>query len=370
MMTPSPTRPAWAELSRARLAGNLGVLSKAVGGVGRVMAVLKAGAYGHGTVETARTLQARGVKRFGVATFDEGVALRKAGVRGQLLLLGALDVKHVREAARWKVGLTAWGRGYLEQADGLLRGSERLDIHVKVDTGMRRLGFEPEEIPGVLGDFAARRWPRLRLASGYTHLACADETRDRATAAQLALFDQQPWPQGLELHTANSAAALRYKNARRDFVRSGLLLYGALQPGLSPLARRQQPVLRAYASVLRVAPLKKGQGVSYGHAFRAPRALRVATVCAGYADGMPRALSNRGQVRVHGRLCRVLGRVCMDLFMADVSRVPQARPGSVVTLLDGLEGPCSALGWARLAGTSSYEILCGISARLPRRWEA
>lgn len=370
MMTPSPTRPAWTALSRSRLASNLGLLSKAVGGVGRVMAVLKAGAYGHGTVATARALQRRGVKRFGVATFDEGVALRRAGVRGQLLLLGALDVKHVREAARWKVGLTAWGRSYLEEADARLRGAERLDIHVKVDSGMRRLGFEAEEVPGVLGDFASRRWPRLKLASGYTHLACADEARDPVTKRQLALFDALPWPKGLELHAANSAGALRYPAARYDLVRSGLFLYGALEASLSPLARRQQPVMRAYASVLRVATLKKGQGVSYGHTFKAPRDLKVATVCAGYADGMPRALSNRGRVRIHGRLCRVLGRVCMDLFMADVTQVPQAQPGSVVGLLEDLEGPCSALGWARLSGTSSYEILCGISARLPRRWEA
>jgi alanine racemase len=146
-MTPSPTRPAWAGLSARRLGANLSALAKAVGGVGRVMAVLKAGAYGHGTVETARALAKRGVRRFGVATFDEGVALRRAGVKGQLLLLGALDVRHVREAARWKVGLTAWGRSYLEQADARLRGAERLEIHVKVDTGMRRLGFEPLDVP-------------------------------------------------------------------------------------------------------------------------------------------------------------------------------------------------------------------------------
>lgn len=369
-MTPSPTRPAWASLSARRLGHNLGLLAGAVGGVGRVMAVLKAGAYGHGTVETARALARRGVRRFGVATLDEGVDLRRAGVRGQVLLLGGLEPRHVREAARWKVGLTAWSRPYLDLAQARLRGAERLDVHLKVDTGMRRLGFEPEEAPAVLEAFAAGRWPRLRLASGYTHLACADERVDRATARQLDLFDALPWPTGLELHTANSAAALRHPRARRDFVRSGILLYGGLDPRLGGRARRQKPVLRAYATVLRVAPLKKGQGVSYGHAFKAPRDLRVATVCAGYADGMPRALGNRGQVRIHGRLCRVLGRVCMDLFMADVTAVPQARPGSRVVLLEDLEGPCSAQGWAVLAGTSSYEVLCGISARLPRRWEA
>lgn len=368
-MTPSPTRPAWAALSRKRLRHNLGLLAGVVGGKSRVLAVLKAGAYGHGTVETARTLEAAGVKAFGVATLDEGVALRQAGIKGGLLLLGALDAKHVREAARHKVGLTAWSRPYLDDAAKRLRGAQ-VDIHLKVDTGMMRLGFFPQDVPGLLGDFSSQRWPGLRLASAYTHLACADEPKDKASAAQLKAFDALPWPKGLPLHAANSAGALRYPSARHDYVRSGILLYGVLDPALSPVARRQEPVLRAYAAVLRVAPLAKGQGVSYGHTFKAPRAMRVATVCAGYADGMPRALSNRGQVRIGGKLCRVLGRVCMDLFMADVTAVPAAKPGDTVTLLDGLDGPCSARGWAEMSGTSAYEILCGISARLPRRWEA
>ena len=373
-MTPSPTRPAWAACSRSRLGHNLGLMARVVGGPHGVMAVLKAGAYGHGGVEAAQALYARGVRRFGVATLDEAVALRQARVRGQLLILGALEPRHVREAARWQVGLTVWSRPYLDEIEATLRKAGRslppVDLHLKVDTGMLRLGFSPSEVPGLLADFGARRWSRLGLASAYTHLACADEPRDRESDRQLDRFLGQSWPQGLPLHAANSAAALRYPRARLSWVRSGIFLYGALDPRLSPVAARQQPVLRAYATVLRVAIAAKGQGVSYGHTWRASKATRVATVCAGYADGMPRALSNRGQVRIGGKLCRVLGRVCMDLFMADVSAVKGVKPGDTVTLLDGLEGPCSARGWAKLAGTSAYEILCGLSGRLPRRWEA
>jgi alanine racemase len=368
-MTPSPSRPAWASCSRSRLRANLGLLAARVGGVRRVLAVLKAGAYGHGTVETARALRRAGVADFGVATLDEGVALREAGIRGSLLLLGALEPKQVREAARWKVGLTGWSRGYLDEASRRLKPGEALDIHLKVDTGMMRLGFFPEDVPGLLADFAARRWRGLGLASAYTHLACADERRDRVSASQLDAFDRLPWPKGLRLHAANSAAALRYPRARYSMVRSGILLYGALDPAVSPAAAAQQPVLRAYATVLRVAPLKKGQGVSYGHTFTARRPMRVATVCAGYADGMPRALSNRGKVRIQGKLCGVLGRVCMDSFMADVTALPALRPGEPVTLLGDLDGPCSARGWAQSTGSNSYEILCGLSGRLPRRWE-
>ncbi|MGH7443191.1 MAG: alanine racemase C-terminal domain-containing protein, partial [bacterium] len=178
-----------------------------------------------------------------------------------------------------------------------------------------------------------------------------------------------PWPQGLVLHAANSAGALRYPRARLSLVRSGILLYGALEPTLVPLARRQQAVLRLYATVLRVAALAKGRGVSYGHTFVAKKPMRVATICAGYADGVPRALGNKGKVMIQGRLCPILGRVCMDLFMVDVSALKSVRAGEHVTLLKDLDGPLSARGWAALAGTNAYEILCGLSARLPRRWE-
>jgi alanine racemase len=368
-MTPSPSRPAWAACSRSRLRHNLGLLAGAVGGPGRVMAVVKADAYGHGAVEAARTLGKAGVAAFGVATLEEGVALRQAGIAGKLLLLGPLEARHAREARRWDMDLSAWSRTWLDECSRALGPGKGLRIHLKVDTGMARLGFMPQDVPGLLADFAAARWRGLILAGAYTHLASADERPDRVSARQLDAFSALPWPRGLALHMANSAAALAYSRARGTFVRSGILLYGALDPRLSPRARRQRPVLEAYATVLRVARLKAGDGVSYGHTFVARRAMRVATVCAGYADGVPRALSNRGKVRIQGRLCAVLGRVCMDSFMADVSALPRVGPGETVTLLDGLEGPCSARGWAAATDSSAYEILCGLSARLPRRWE-
>ncbi|HTB23544.1 MAG TPA: alanine racemase [bacterium] len=368
-MTPSPSRPAWAACSRARLRHNLGLLSKAVGGPGRILAVVKADAYGHGAAEAGRALQAAGVGRFGVATLEEGVALREAGIRGMILLLGSLEARYARDAHRHGIALTAWSRTWLDECARALGPGRSLDIHLKVDTGMARLGFFAPEVPGLLADFDAARWRGLALAGAYTHLACADERPDRVSAAQLDVFDSLPWPKGLPLHAANSAAALRYPRARYAFVRSGLLLYGAMDPSLSPSARQQAPLLKAYATVLRVAALKAGTGIGYGHTASARKAMRVATVCAGYADGVPRLLSNRGKVLIQGRACAVLGRVSMDSFMADVTGLTRARPGDTVTLLDGLDGPCSARGWAKLCGTNAYELLCGLSARLPRRWE-
>ena len=361
------TRPTWAELSRPALSSNLRLLRGLAGKASRVLAVVKADAYGHGAVEAAKHLQRLGVDAFGVATLEEAVQLRRARVSGQILLLGALEPKHVREAAQARVGLTAWSRPYLDDAQRRLKG-KRLDIHLKVDTGMARLGFTPEEVPGLLADFAEKRWSHLNLASAYTHMASADEHRDPSSAGQIKEFLSLPWPKGLKLHAANSAATARYPKARLGWVRSGLLLYGASDPWLNPALKRQRPVLSLHSSVVRVHRIAKGQGVSYGHTFKALRSTDVATLCVGYADGVPRFLSNRGFVRVRGKFCRILGRVTMDLMMVDVTGVAGVKPGTQASLLDAQEGPTSARGWAALGSTNAYEVLCGISDRVPRRW--
>jgi alanine racemase len=364
---PALARPSWAQLSRASLTANLRLLRGIAGKGSQVLAVVKADAYGHGAVDCAKQLAREGVGAFGVATLEEAVQLREAGLRGEILLLGALEPKYVRQAAAADVGLTAWSRPYLDEAQRRLKGA-KLDIHLKVDTGMNRLGFAAAEVPGLLADFGAKRWGGLRLASAYTHLACADEHRDGASAGQLQAFLGLPWPQGLRLHAANSAALSRYPRARLAWVRSGLLLYGAAEPWMHPRLKRQRPVLSLHSTVVRVHSVAKGQGVSYGHSFRATRPTSVATLCIGYADGVPRYLSNRGFVRVRGKFCRILGRVTMDLMMVDVTGLPGVQAGEPVALLDSAEGPSSARGWAALGSTIAYEVLCGLSDRLPRRW--
>jgi alanine racemase len=364
---PALARPTWAELSRQNLGANLGLLRGMVGKASQVLAVVKADAYGHGAVEAAKHLQRQKVQAFGVATLEEAVQLRQAGIKGQILLLGALEPRYVREAARARVGLTAWSRPYLDDAQRQLKGA-KLDIHLKVDTGMTRLGFSPADVAGLLADFDDQRWSGLKLASAYTHLACADEHRDPASAGQLKAFLGLPWPQGLRLHAANSAALSRYAGARLAWVRSGLLLYGASDPWLHPSLKRQKPVLSLYSSVVRVQHAAKGQGVSYGHTFKALRPTDVATLCIGYADGVPRYLSNRGFVRVRGKFCRILGRVTMDLMMVDVTGMAGLKPGEPVALLDSVDGPTSPRGWAALGSTIAYEVLCGLSDRVPRRW--
>ncbi|MGH7441839.1 MAG: alanine racemase, partial [bacterium] len=194
-MTPSPSRPAWVACSRARLRHNLGLLARAVGGASRVMAVLKADAYGHGAEQAALCLESAGVRSFGVATLEEGMALRRAKVKGAILLLGPLEPSLGPAASRARISASVWNRLWLDEASRFLGPRRILDVHLKVDTGMARLGVFPDEAPGFLADFAAKRWSGLSLAGAYTHLACADERRDRASMGQLEAFGALPWPQ-------------------------------------------------------------------------------------------------------------------------------------------------------------------------------
>ena len=360
-MKPSFSRPTRALISRSALVSNYRFLSKKAGSAA-VQCVVKADAYGLGAALVAPCLQGAGARHFGVATLEEALELRGLGIPGEVMILGALEEDYLGQAAAKSVGITAWSRVFLERAARRL--TRPLDVHLKVDTGMSRLGFAPAEVPGILADFQSGRFGKLRLASAYTHFACADEPRDLATAGQLAAFTSLPWPRGLRLHAANSSAALRYPKARLDMVRSGLFLYGAMGPS--------KPVLSLSTRIVRVADIKKGQGVSYGHTFKAPKAMRVATL---FAPATPMAcprllMSNRGFVLVAGKRRRILGRVCMDFCMVDVSG-SKARAHDEAVLI-GRQGR-EAIGVpeiAALSQTNSYEILCGISSRVPRELSA
>ncbi len=373
MNEPALSRPSWAEVDLSALAHNLGLARGMAGraGAGRpgLLAVVKADAYGHGAVEVSRALARRGVRHFGVATLEEGLALRRAGLEAAILLLGPLDPAWMGEALRHRVGLSVWDESSMDLADrAARRGRGRLAVHLKVDTGMSRLGFSPAGAEAVLARWAAGRWPHLDLASGYTHFACADEPRDRATPGQLEKFLGLPWPRGALLHAANSAGWTRYPGARLGLARVGILLYGALEESLHPLARRQRPVMALKTRVVALREIPRGQGVSYGHRFVARRPTRVATLALGYADGVPRALSGRGQVLVRGRRLPILGRVCMDLLMVDASALSRPRLGEEAVLLGRQAGGRITAGeWAELCGTNTYEVLCGISGRVPRR---
>jgi alanine racemase len=356
------------EVDLSHLASNLSVFRRSCG-ASAVLAVVKADAYGHGAPAVARELASQGVGAFGVATLEEGLALRKAGLRREILVFGPVEGRWIPEALRWNLGLSAWDRPFLDRAErAAARARKRLDLHLKVDSGMARLGFQPQQIPPVLEAFRSGTWPHLRMASAYTHLSHAPEASDRVSPGQLALFRGLPWPADLCLHAAGSAGSLRWPQARLSRTRPGIFLYGLMEGSFHPAARQQKPVLSLLSQVVALRDIPAGARVSYGGTFQAKKATRVATLAVGYADGLPRALSNRGQVLLHGRRRRILGRVCMDLCMVEADR--EVRLGDQAVLL-GRQGSqeIGVRDWARLCGTITYEVTCGISARVPRVYQ-
>jgi len=349
---------------------NLGRIRRRLHANTRVLAAVKADAYGHGAVPVARTLSACGVDWFGVATPAEAFALREGGVAGNILLFGPVyRADTLRRLADERVAVTLADDAGLEAAQAA--GAARpLRLHLKVDTGMGRLGL-PWAAAAALAR-RAQRAPGIELEAVWTHLARSDEADRAPTLAQLGRFERALEALRAEgiapalRHAANSAAVFGYPEAHFDLVRPGIALYGyhsddavhALEPDLRPVMRLQAPVTF-------VKRVPAGTPVSYGGTWVAPRETTVATVRIGYADGYPRLLSNRGSVSLHGRSLPVAGRVCMDQILLDAGDL-EVRPGDTVTLW----GPpgLDAESVARRVGTIAYELLTGVAPRVARRY--
>ena len=337
--------------------------------------MVKANAYGHGVGPVARTLETEGCRWFAVGTVDEGLELRAEGISSPVLLLqgAAPEDAAVLVQARLTPVMPC-----LECLEALGRETDRLGsalpIHVKFDTGMGRLGLAPDEakqLPEVLRNHAS-----LRLEGVATHLARAGESPE-TTRAQLGRFEEvlavlrgSGLSPGL-IHAANSAACLSEPAALYGCVRAGIALYGvAPEPGLAPCADLQ-PALSWTTAIEHIRCVPEGAAISYGGTFVTRRPSRLALVPVGYADGYRRALGNRGQALVRGRRVPVVGRVCMDIAILDVTDAAEAVAGDLVTLI-GTQGPevISAHDVAAWLDTIPYEILCGIGNRVPRVYEA
>ena len=359
-------RNAWIEIDLDALDHNARVLRGALGGAA-LIAVVKANAYGHGASLVAPALEAAGVERFAVASVAEGAALRAAGVTGSALVLGHAFPEDAPAAVAHRLALTVTDD---RLADALARaalasGSGPAPVHVKVDSGMHRFGLPPREAAALAARVRVREG--LRLEALWTHMANADEADDGFSAEQGAVFAEAlalAGPAPLR-HAANTATALRRPELRHDAARIGLGLYGAApdntpDPGL-------RPVLALRARLARVLDLAPGEGLSYGLTWRAERPSRAALVPVGYADGWKRALGNRGHVLVGGRRSPIVGRVCMDQFLVDVTDVPDAAPGDAATLI-GAQGDeaIAAREVADAAGTISWDVFASLGARLPR----
>lgn len=370
-------RPTWAEIDLDALASNFRAVCERVGPSVKVMGVVKADAYGHGAATCARRLADEGAEWFGVATPEEGFELRRAGVERHVLSFGGFWEGQAEECLAHRITPVVYRLDMAEALDAAAsRSGMSADVHVKIDTGMGRLGVRYDEAAEFAD--ALRRLRHLRVDGLMTHFAAADEPRrDCFTEEQLkhfreavAAFRARGHEPTYE-HAANSAATFAHPESRGNMVRPGGVLYGLWRDVLPPLA--DAPALRPVMSLrTRIMLLKRvhaGETLGYGCTFEAAREMKVATVPVGYADGYTRALSNRGRVIVRGRFAPVVGRISMDLTLLDVTDVPGVETGDVVTML-GADGPLSipAEDIAQTAGTLSYEITCGISARVPRRY--
>lgn len=360
-------RPVWAEIDLDALADNIGLLKSRANGAA-LLAVVKANAYGHGAVAVARAALAAGADRLGVICVDEGEQLRRAGITAPILVMGhtpegeaqrLADLSLTPSVASGEVAL-AFARAASE------RGIEA-SVHLKVDTGLNRYGLPPSEAADL------GRWLRdsagIRVEGLFTHFASADEEDKSYTMEQHRLFlsvaEQLEWVP--IRHVSNTATLLDMPDMSLEMVRPGLGIYGCYPSSQVNRSLSLRPVLSLKSRLARLTLLAPGDSVSYGRTWKAPRPSLIGLVMCGYADGLPRVLSNRGSVLVRGRRAPIVGRVCMDMCMVDVGDIPDVAVDDEVVII-GRQGEeeMSADEVAELCGTISYEILCGISARVPR----
>ena len=355
-----------AEVLLDAIGHNLQVVRSAAKGR-KVLAVVKADAYGHGVVPVAKRLQADGVDGFGVALAEEGIELREAGIDRAILVLNGISGGAHRDIIA--SGLTPVLYELAEaSAFEAVSGDRPIDVHLKVYTGMGRLGVPLGELTEFLREL--RRFPSIRIAGLMTHLSTADTDPDYV-AEQIAGFAHA---QGLVrrfghepavLHAANSAACFRHPETHFDWVRPGLALYG--YPGSDAVDAPLRPAMRWRTEVLRVRTLQPGESAGYGRSFRASVPTRLATIPVGYGDGLLRSASNRGQVLIRGVRCPIVGNIAMDLTTIDVSDVVGATIGDEALLLGEQDGAVlDARDLAKAAGTIPYEVLTNVSRRVPR----
>ena len=376
MTSISTVLPTYATVNLAALAHNLSCIKRYLSPGCDVLAIVKANAYGHGAVETVLALARQGIGRFAVASLDEGIALRQAGISASIVVLGALFEEQVSDLVAHKLTpVVSDGQILPALAKAARSHTAPYPIHLKVETGMGRLGFSSEELLSLLDNPLLQN--PLQVEGMMTHLADADGKDGTFTERQLGAFRtvvDQIRQRGISLplvHAANSAAIVRFPDAHFSLVRPGIMLYGYHTLPATVPAPRLRPVLSLHTKIVQLRTIPRGGTVSYNGTFVATRPTRIAVLPIGYADGYSRQLSHRGSVLIRGRRASIVGLVCMDMIMVDVTDMAQLQVGETVTLI-GQQGGESiwadeVAGWI---GTIPYEVLCGIGSRVPRLYES
>lgn len=372
-MTDNPTRWAWARVDLDAYAHNVAVLRRMVAPSG-LWAVVKADAYGHGAVPVSRAAVSAGVDGLCVAITAEGIDLREAGIDVPILIFSEQPVDDIDDIVRHRLTATVYRSEYVQALASAARrnGGMRVDVHVKVDTGMHRVGADPADVAALIGTIGDNA-DALRLAGIYTHFAAADVPGHPANAVQsqrfAAVLDALgPIDASVAVHAVNSAGAMSMPTERRDFVRAGIATYGIIPgDGVVEHCGELRQVMSLHARVSRVQCLAAGEGVSYGHRFVTTAPTTVATLPIGYADGVPRRLwSQGGEVLIRGKRRSIIGVVTMDQLMVDCGD-DEVVVGDEAVLFGTQGGECiRSEDWARALDTIGYEITCGIGPRVPR----
>jgi alanine racemase len=368
-------------ISLRALRHNGDVLRRLVGAQ-RAAFVVKGNAYGHGLLETARVIEPLAI-RLCVYTVEEGLALRAGGIAAPILVLGPVPPSALDEAMAANLELALWNAGDFSRRLAVAAGKRRTRafVHVKVNTDLNRLGFEPNELGDAVDRL--RGIAEIELGGIFSHLAAAEEidspyTMHQLTAFERALLEVKPLLDRSGLapirHIAASAAAMLWPQTHLDMARLGIALYGLMPSPQTSAAIKERPLdlrpaLSYVSELIVVRAVAAGACVGYGGSFHAPRAMRVGVVPAGYADGVPRALSNRGAFVVDGALAPIVGRVAMNMTQIDLSNAPNAHVGSAVTLI-GRDGASSvsADDWAAWSDTINYEIVTRLPSDLQREY--
>lgn len=362
---------AYIELNLANLTHNVSVLKAALPANAELMGVVKREAYGHGSYAVATHLEKTGVKAFAVATIDEGIALRRYGIRGEILILGFTDVRRAKELKTYRLSQTLIDFPYAEK---LNRQKIPVSVHIAIDSGMHRLGLDTDDLANVQKLFQMKH---LHIQGIFTHLCCADSRKPEDisfTRKQIRSFYgliSQMETAGLpipKIHLQSSYGLLNYPDLPCDYVRAGISLYGVssspddrtlLQPKL-------RPVLALKAKVVLIREISRGETVGYNRTFRAERNSRIAILPIGYGDGLPRNLSGKAMVQISTHLLPVIGRICMDQLAIDLTGADDVSVGDTAILIDNAENsPLLAPNVAALSGSISNELLCRLGARLP-----
>ena len=346
---------------------NIREVKRVVGEGVKVMPVIKADGYGHGAVPIAKELNKIGVDAFAVAILEEGITLRNNGIRQPILILGYTSEYQYSSLIQYEIEPTVF---CYEMAESLSKIAQALGkdakIHIKLDTGMNRIGFKPtKESVDIIEKIA--KLPNIKIQGIFTHFACADEADKTETYEQERKYDQFiTWLEERDIyipikHVSNSASIIDLDGFRKDMVRSGIITYG-LYPSeeVSKDVLDLRPAMELKTHIVYIKEVEAGEGISYNHTYVTDKKTKIATIPVGYADGYPRSLSSKGKVLIRGQYAPIIGRICMDQFMVDVT-------GIEVTLV-GHDGNkmLTVEEVANEAGSFNYEFVCGIGKRVPR----